>query len=291
MKESRARAEAATCWTSQTRRKAGDGRRQAGGLGALRRVPHALLMPRPSSLLSPALHPLENSRAKCTHILALAPRSAAQSHGAEGQLGRRALTEAGAAFRTQRMTRTGLGTAWALALPCMEAPGSPTFRAEIDAWGGQTTHLREWQAQSQGRHTPLPVASFFPETSHEEKGRMDLSQLCQPGPDWQPLASLMGSESRCGVLGMEVRKVELAGKVGSPGAPAEEEMPTPKAWSSLPHPTPNIQMGRLRPRGTSALLKASRQGSGGTERRPQRSLSTTAGCLLSKLALTECAPK
>ena len=27
---------------------------------------------------------------------------------------------------------------------------------------------------------------------------MDLSQLCQPGPDWQPLASLMGSESRCG---------------------------------------------------------------------------------------------
>ena len=120
---------------------------------------------------------------------------------------------------------------------------------------------------------------------------MDLSQLCQPGPDWQSLASLMGSESRCGVLGMEVRKVELAGKVGSPGAPAEEEMPTPKAWSSLPHPTPNIQMGRLRPRGTSALLKASRQGSSGTERRPQRSLSTTAGCLLSKLALTECAPK
>lgn len=126
------------------------------------------------------------------HILALAPHSAAQSHGAEGQLGRRALTEAGAAFRTQRMTRTGLGTACALALPCMEAPGNPTFRAEIDAWGGQTTHLHEWQAQSQGWNTPLPVTSFFPEISHEEKGRMDLSQLCQPGPDWQPLTSLNG---------------------------------------------------------------------------------------------------
>lgn len=90
---------------------------------------------------------------------------------------------------------------------------------------------------------------------------------------------------------MEVRKVELAGKVGSPGAPAEEEMPTHKAWASPPPPHPNIQMGRLRPRATSALLKASRQGSSRAERRPQRSLSATAGCLLSKLAPSECTLK
>ena len=67
----------------------------------------------------------------------------------------------------------------------------PTYRAEIDAWGGQTTHLHEWQAQSQGWDTLLPVTSFFPGISHE-KGRMDLSQLCQPGPEWQPLASHNG---------------------------------------------------------------------------------------------------
>lgn len=106
----------------------------------------------------------------------------------EGQLGRQALNEAGVAFRTQLITRTGLGTACALALPCMEAPGNPTYRAEIDTWGSQTTHLNEWQAQGQGWNTLLPITSSFPEISHE-KGIIDLSQLCQPGPDWQPLAS------------------------------------------------------------------------------------------------------
>lgn len=116
-----AQAEAGTCWTSWTRRRGGEGRRWAGGLGALWWVPHALTMLRLSFLLSPALHPPENSRAKCLHILTLAPHCEAQSHGVESQLGRQALNEAGAAFQT----RPGLGTACALALPCVEAPGNP----------------------------------------------------------------------------------------------------------------------------------------------------------------------
>lgn len=126
-REGRARAEAATCWTSRTRHRGGEGRRQAGALDALWQVPKPsrccglpFCSPQPSTLLRiPGPVP--------SHSQALAAHSAAQSlrWRASWETG---LNEAGVAFRTQLITRTGLGTACALALPCMEAPGNPTYR-------------------------------------------------------------------------------------------------------------------------------------------------------------------
>ena len=52
-REGCAQAEAATCWTSRTRRRAGEGQRWAGGLGALWWVPHAPTMLRLSLLRIP----------------------------------------------------------------------------------------------------------------------------------------------------------------------------------------------------------------------------------------------
>ena len=237
MREGCARAEAATCWTSWTRRRGCEGRRWAGGLGAFWWVPHALTTLRLSFLLSPALHPPENSRAKCLHVLTLAPHSEAQSHRVEGQLGRQVLNEAGAAFQTQLMTRTGLGTACALALLCMEAPGNPLTEQKLTL--GEVKPLTYMSGRRRVRagtlYCPLPPSSLEFLMRRGEWTSLSSASLA---PSGNPSPAIMGSESRGGVLGMEVRKVELAGKVGSPGAQQRKKRQHTKPGPPLPHPTP-----------------------------------------------------
>ena len=104
--------------------------------------------------------------------------------------------------------RTGLGTACALALLCMEAPGNPLTEQKLTL--GEVKPLTYMSGRRRVRagtlYCPLPPSSLEFLMRRGEWTSLSSASLA---PSGNPSPAIMGSESRGGVLGMEVTRAEL----------------------------------------------------------------------------------